>query len=374
MQLSWCFSDPPTQGHATSQLMNQSAPPTTRSSVSVIIPMRNEAQYIEACIQSIVTGNWPAQDLEIIVVDGASDDSSRRIVTELMRKWPQIQLIDNPNRTAPHAMNIGINTARGDFVLRMDAHVIYDADYIVCSVHALQAHEGEGAVGVGGIAKPVGMTYRSCAIALATRSPFGAGDAHYRFASTARWVDTIWNGCWRRQTLLDVGGFNEQWLRNQDYELNYRLRQAGGRLLLDPAVHCRHYMRRSLWRLTRQYFQFGTWRVRTLREHPGSLRLRQLAAPCWVLGLVLTFVIGITLTWLPMIALVGFYLLAATAFATHISWPEHMAFIPGTIVAFFTMHTAWGLGFFNGLRRFGIPRVKSGHLRAATSSVDRPLS
>jgi glycosyltransferase involved in cell wall biosynthesis len=346
--------------------------------VSVIVPMRNEATYIGACLQSILDSTWSGSDVEIIVVDGQSDDDSVAIVNDFASRHPQIRTFPNALKTASHAMNIGIQEARGDYVLRMDAHVVYDRHYIERSVSLLRDNAYENVVAVGGIALPMGRGLRSSAIALAVSSPFGAGDAHYRLARTPRLVDTIWNGCWQRETLRQAGGFDEQWLRNQDYELNYRLRRAGGQLLLDPSVRCHHYMRESLRRLARQYFEFGTWRVRTIVTHPGSLRWRQLIAPLFVLLLIACAVIGATLTVLPLLILVGGYagsaLVAASlayrrtqrrrrelpvsAAVTATRRFRQWQLIPVTAIAFVIIHLAWGCGFFNGIYRFWLPRVR----------------
>lgn len=360
------------ENHSLTEAQRRALKDTPR--VSVIVPMRNEAKYIGACLQSIIDNTWSGDDVEIIVVDGESEDTSPAIVAAMAQQHRQIRSLTNRQRTAPHAMNIGIHAARGQYVLRMDAHAIYDREYIERSIGTLEDNAHHGVVGVGGVAQPVGAGLRASAIALAVRSAFGAGDAHYRFARDARFVDTIWNGCWTRDTLIDAGGFNEQWLRNQDYELNYRLRQSGGRLMLNPQIRCHHYMRDSLQRLARQYFEFGTWRVRTLVTHPGSLRWRQLVAPLFVVAIVACLLLSITLSSLPLILLGAGYGAAALSAAivsyrrhhtkiamtgsTHCAPAPGWQLIPTTALAFAIIHLAWGIGFFNGIGRFGIPRIK----------------
>ncbi len=192
------------------------------------------------------------------------------------------------------------------------------------------------------------------AIALAYQSRFAAGDAAFRYAGDERWVDTVYLGAWRTGTLRRLGGMNESWLVNEDYELNYRLRQAGGKILLPPTIRSRYWVRPSLRALARQYFRYGMWRVRTMATHLGSLRWRQLASPLLVAGLVGSAALA-PIAPRAALALPAIYLLACViaSAATASQKEAGVRFLPILPVIFATIHLSWGTGFLAGLVRFG---------------------
>ncbi|MCS7312232.1 MAG: glycosyltransferase family 2 protein, partial [Acidobacteria bacterium] len=200
-------------------------------SVTVIIPAWNEAAFIGSCLDSIVANDYPKDRLEVFVVDGGSRDSTRAIVEDYAQRHPFIRVLDNPRRIPAAALNVGLRHARGEVIVRMDAHTVYAPDYIRKCVELLNT---TGAANVGGVQRAVGQGYVAEAIAVALTSPFGVGDARFRYTDRPTWTDTVYLGAWRRATLETLGGFNEAWAVNEDYELNYRLRQAGGKVLVAP--------------------------------------------------------------------------------------------------------------------------------------------
>lgn len=321
--------------------------------VTVVIPMFNEERYIAACLDSVLANDYPHERLEILVVDGGSTDRSREIVLDYCSRYRFIRLLDNPRRIVPVALNIGIREAKGDIIVRMDAHTLYAPDYIRQCVELLRM---SGAVNVGGVARAVGTNYLSRAIAAAMSSAFGVGDAYFRYAEREMWVDTVYPGAWWKHTLLAAGGYREDMEVNEDYELNVRLRKAGGRLLLSPKIRCWYYVRCSLRALAKQYFRYGFWKVRTLVLHPDSLRWRQLAPPALVIGLLFSGLAGV-FHWPLWFALPMIYSAANVLASIHTGIRKGWTYAPILPLVFATIHFSWGLGFLLGLFRWGIPAV-----------------
>lgn len=313
--------------------------------VTVVVPMRNEARGIVACLESILASVPPGDDLELLVLDGQSTDTSAHLVRELAARDPRVRLLDNPARLQADAFNIGLAEARGRYLVRMDAHTLYEPDYISECVRLL---EETGAANVGGVQRATGNTATSRAIAAAVSSRFAAGDAAYRHATEPAWVDTVYLGAWRTSTLHELGGMRPGWAVNEDYEMNVRLRAAGGRIYLSPTIRSTYFVRGSLSKLARQYFRYGFWKVRTLRMHPGSVRWRQLVAPGFALSLLLTpaavATFGPFLGTLHLLAYAAANLSASVAVASRTAW-SHLLRLP---VIFLLIHCGWGFGFLAG--------------------------
>ena len=332
--------------------------------VSVVIPARNEEDHIARCLDSILANDYPADKLEILVIDGRSRDDSRDIVQTYTLHHDNIQLLDNPEHIAAAAMNLGIQHAHGEIIIRADAHTIYASDYVRNCIELL---ETTAAKNVGGVQRAVGTDYVSETIAVATTTPFGIGGAPFRHAEQEMWVDTVYLGAWHKSTLEDLGGFDESWVVNEDYELNVRLRQAGGKILLSPRIKSWYNVRPSLKTLARQWFRYGFWKVRTLVAHPGSLRRRQLAPPSLVAALLVSlilFAISPSLVLLVPALYAVVNVSAAVVTAARKGW-KYLPLLP---IAFATIHLSWGSGFLLGLFRWGIPRVGAQALRQAFRS------
>ncbi len=313
--------------------------------VTIIIPMRNEEQWIRPCLDSVLANRVPNGDLEVLVLDGDSSDESAKVVGALAASDPRVRLIHNPERLQAAAFNRGLAEARGEYLVRMDAHTLYAPDYVAECVRLL---DETGAAGVGGVQRAAGSTPIGEAIAAAVSSRFAAGDAKYRHASRPAWVDTVYLGAWRTETLRAVGGMNPDWAVNEDYEMNIRLRAAGGRMYLSPTIQSTYFVRASLPRLARQYFRYGFWKVRTLVQHPASVRWRQLVAPAFVLSLLATPLLVHWLGTLGLVHLVAYAvanLVASMATAFRHGW-RHLPILP---VVFLLIHLSWGTGFLLGL-------------------------
>jgi succinoglycan biosynthesis protein ExoA len=318
----------------------------SRQLVSVVVPMRNEASTIEACLASLLGSRLPEGiDLEILVLDGGSSDASPVMVAALGERDPRVRLLDNPDRLQAAAINRALDHARGDVLLRADAHSLYAEDYVAECVRLL---EETGAANVGGVQRAAGTSWLGRAIAAAVSSRFAAGDAKYRHASEPSWTDTVYLGAWRIATLRELGGMRADWAVNEDYELNVRLRAAGGRIYLSPTIRSTYFVRDSLARLLRQYARYGFWKVRTLLEHPGSLRWRQLVAPLFVLSLLAT---PLTVHFFGMIGAVhvAAYLLADITASVVVAARNGWSLLPALPMIFAVVHCAWGGGFLAGL-------------------------
>ena len=326
----------------------------TMPAVSVVIPMRNEEEHIRRCLDSILEGDYPKEQMEILIVDGMSEDRSRDIVLAYADSHPLVRLLDNPRRIASTALNMGIREATGEVVVRADAHSVYAPDYVRRCVELLR---DTGADNVGGAQRAVGTGWVSRGIAVGITTPFGTGGAKFRHAQESSWVPTVYLGAWRRSTLEALGGFNEAWVANEDYELNYRLRQAGGRILLSPDIRCWYYARPSLTAFAWQYVRYGFWKARTFLTHPGSLQRRQLAPPALVAGCLVS--LGL-LPVSPILAGVvpALYLAANLTASVCTAWRRGWRYLPLLPLVFAAIHLGWGAGFLAGLLRWGLWRLR----------------
>jgi len=316
--------------------------------VSVVIPMRNEAGFIDRCLDSIFAQDYPAERFEVIVVDGDSDDDSPAV---LAAYGERIRVFHNPKRIVPPAMNVGIRAARGEIIMRVDAHTTLDPAYMRTGVETLRR---TGADNVGGAMHAIGGGRLANAIAAAMGSRFGIG-AYFHFGTEEREVDTVYLGMYPRAVLARIGLFDEELVRNQDDELNYRLRKAGGRIVLTPAMRSAYQNRTGVWKLARQFYQYGLWKVRVLQKHPRQMSVRQFVPPTFVAGLIGTAVLApfwSVACWLFGAAL-GSYLVACATAAVVVARRAGWDLLPGVLLAFVTMHVSWGWGFLRGLVRFG---------------------
>jgi succinoglycan biosynthesis protein ExoA len=319
--------------------------------VSVVMPVRNEAGFIERSLGSVLGQDYPADRMEVIVADGMSDDGTREMVCAAAGRDARVRLVDNPGRIAPTALNAALAGARGTIIIRVDGHTEIASDYVRQCVLEL---ERTGADNVGGRMEAEGNGTVRQAIAAATSSPFGVGGARFHYSEAEEWVDTVYLGAWRRTTFDSLGLFDEELVRNQDDEFNYRLRAAGGRILLSPKIRSRYYGRSSLSSLARQYFQYGLWKVRVLQKHPRQMRPRHFIPPLYVATLLLLALGALfaPATRVGLLGGAGIYvvacLFASAAAARRTRFPEALL-LPAV---FAVLHLSYGIGFLAGLVRF----------------------
>lgn len=311
--------------------------------VSVVIPARNSGTTLARAVRSALGQEVPGQ-LEVVIAVAPSDDDTGEVAVMLAAADDRVRVVDNPVGTTPAALNNAIGASTGDVIARLDGHAELTDGYLARAVELLRE---TGAANVGGVQLPVAEGGFAAAVAAAMRSPFGSGGARYRLGGDPEPTDTVYLGVFHRDALQVVGGYDERLLRNQDYELNHRIRDAGGIVYFHPDLVVRYRPRGDARSLARQYFAYGAWKRRVLRMHPRSAKARQLIPPAFVLGLVGTAAMAAAggPRW-PLIGVAGSYLTTSTvAAATSTNEPR---LVPATVTAFAVMHTAWGLGFLVG--------------------------
>jgi glycosyltransferase involved in cell wall biosynthesis len=330
--------------------------------ITVIMPIRNEANFIAQSLGSVLQQDYPPECLEVLVVDGMSDDATRTIVQQIIdanasQEVPRrstIRLLDNPARIVPTAFNIGLQYARGDIIVRVDGHCEIALDYLRRCVAVLQQTRAEC---VGGPMVTVGESQTARIIALAQSSPFGVGGVAFRTGrSQGGYVDTLAFGAYRREVFERIGGFDEELVRNQDDEFNFRLIQSGGKIWLDPSIRSVYYSRANLRGLWRQYYQYGFYKVRVIQKRGDIVSWRHLVPGGFVLGLVGSMVLAL-LTRQPRWALsvAGPYAAANVLTSLHMAGKEQNGrALPLLSLCFAVLHFAYGLGFLRGIWYWGI--------------------
>lgn len=315
--------------------------------VSVVIPARNESGTIRAAVEGALDQDYPGE-LEVIVAEGASSDDTRRVVEEMATAHPRLRVVDNPSGETAAGLNAAIAAAGGGVIIRCDGHARLPSDYVSTAVRILAE---TGAANVGGVQRAIGEPGWQEAIAIAMTSPLGVGDSRFHYGGTPGPTDTVYLGAFDRAILDEVGGFHEGLVRNQDYELNYRLRKAGHVVWFDPALEVTYRPRSSPAALWRQYFDYGRWKRAMLAANPGALRWRQLAPIALVLGLAASMVLSFTRwRWLASVVPLAYllFLVAGTAAEGLRRRSPSVVLLPAVIP---TMHIAWGLGFLVGSTR-----------------------
>jgi glycosyltransferase involved in cell wall biosynthesis len=315
----------------------------------LIIPCYNEELTIDALLQAIVDQTYPLDDMEVIIADGLSTDSTREKIHTFAQSHLQlsISIIDNPKRIIPAALNLAIRAAHGKLIVRMDAHTLPAQDYIARSVAAYDEGRGEDIGGVIDI-HPGRNNWIGRSIAVATRHPLGVGDAKYRWAKEASYADTVAFGTYARKTFDEIGLYDESLLVNEDYELNVRLRASGGRVWVDPAIRATYYSRPDLSSLARQYFTYGFYKFHMLKQYPRTLRWRQALPPLFVLGILMLLLLAAfwNVARVALFVVVVLYLLILILGALFEAIKQkNVVLLAGIPLAIMTMHFSWGSGF-----------------------------
>jgi succinoglycan biosynthesis protein ExoA len=333
-----------------------------RVRVSIVVACRNEIRHIRAFLESLVEQDLRGIAWEALIADGMSDDGTRQVLREFSAGHPQVRMIDNPGRVVSPGLNAAIRAARGEIIVRMDAHTCYAADY---TARCLAELERTGADNVGGPARTRTEGARAGAVAAAYHSRFSTGGARFHDPDYEGWVDTVPYGCWRKETLERLGLFDERLVRNQDDELNLRLTRAGGRIWQSPEIVSWYSPRPSLGQLFRQYFQYGFWKVAVIRKHRLPASWRHLVPAAFVLlnaalliALVTAAVAGtareldvVAGLWLALAAAYGAANLAASLAASLVGARRGgWATLPYLPAVFAVYHVSYGLGFLAGLR------------------------
>lgn len=336
--------------------------------VSIVIPCRNEEKYIERCINSFLEQSYPMELVSIIVADGMSTDKTREIINIISTAHKNVILLDNEGLSAPKGMNLGIRYNNSDIVIIFGAHAYADKDFIKENVLAL---EREGVSCSGGVAKTVNENIKGSAIAEAMSCPFGVGNALFRFSDKESYVDTVGFGAYKRELLNEVGLFDEELVRNQDDELNFRVIKSGAKILLSPKIKMTYFSRGEFKKLWRQYYQYGFWKVRVIQKHKRPASIRHLIPLMFVLFLTIGGVASIFSGLIAKLyfAILALYLVLDVFFAFKISSKKSFKYFPYLVVSFPVLHLSYGLGFILGIFNFYI--FKSSKLEESNKRISR---
>ena len=317
--------------------------------VSVIVPCYNEETTIRLLLEALHLQSYPLSDLEVVIADGMSTDGTLAQIQGFQSDYPDlgIRVVKNEKRTIPAGLNRAIEAAQGEYIVRLDAHSMPQQDYVAQCVADLSQGLGENVGGVWEI-QPGRPGWVAKSIALAASHPLGVGDARYRYTDQGGFTDTVPFGSFRRTLVQEIGLYDETLLTNEDYEFNVRIRQVGGKVWLDPKIRSVYFARPTLLALGRQYWRYGFWKVRMLRQYPGTIRWRQLLPPVFTASLILLSLLAF---WVPLAgwilaAEIGLYL-AVLGFAGLHQAVKHRQFqyLLGIPLAIMVMHLSWGSAF-----------------------------
>ncbi len=302
--------------------------------VSIIIPCRNEEKYIAKCLESVISQDYPKEKTEVLVVDGMSEDGTKDIIKSYTEKYPFFQLLENPKKFTPFALNIGLKKARGEIIVRMDAHAGYEKDYILKCVFHLTNSDADN---VGGQIKtlPAKDTLEARAIAYSLSSPFGAASDFRIGSKEPKEVDTVFGGCFKKEIFQRVGLFNENLRRSQDMEFNLRIKKAGGKILLFPDIIVSYYPQATFENFFKHNLGDGIWSVYPLKFIKTKFKLRHYIPLIFILTLPLS---------------IWFYIPLSLFFSLKIAIKENdLRFLFLIPIAFFCRHFGYGLGSIFGL-------------------------
>lgn len=317
--------------------------------VSVVVPVRNEERYLKECLGSVLAQDYPRDCLEVFFVDGRSTDRTRTILREYQAQYPGLFfLLDNPDRTAPYAMNIGIRASRGKYLVRLDAHAEYAPDYISQCVHYLETTDADN---VGGAVATKSRGFVGGAIAQMLSSSFGVGNSRFRTDGKDGYVDTVPFGAFRREVFERYGLYDERLTRNQDNEMNYRIRRGGGKILMSHDIKLAYYCRDTLGGILKMGFENGKWNLITLFLCPGAMSLRHFIPFLFVLSLIALPLLGLLTPWFwRLLAAEGaLYLLLDLLFSAKLSAKSRASYFPLLLLLFVLFHISYGLGSFAGI-------------------------
>jgi len=316
--------------------------------VSIIIPCYNEQATIRLLLDALRSQTFSHSEMEVIISDGMSTDKTREMITAFQKDFLDltVRVVDNAIRSIPAAVNRAIEASRGSIIVRLDAHSKPYPDYVTNCVNALESGRGDNVGGVWEI-QPGADTWIAKSIAVAAAHPLGVGDALYRHTKEAAYVDTVPFGSFKRELIDRIGLFDEKLLTNEDYEFNTRIHKAGGRIWLDPSIRSIYFARSTLLELARQYWRYGFWKWRMLRNYPDTLRWRQALPPVFVLSLL--GLLFLSVFFLPSLYLLMFellmYLTIMILAGVYAATRHRMPFlILGLPLAIPVMHLTWGSG------------------------------
>jgi len=306
--------------------------------VSVVLPILNEERFLTDAITAILAQKYGGE-LEVILALGPSKDRTNEIAAQLHAKDSRVVLVENPTGRTAAGLNAAIAKARFEIICRIDGHAEISKSYIADAVEIMQS---KNAVNVGGVMAAVGKTPFEDAVARAMRSPIGVGGARFHIGGEAGPADTVYLGVFKKSALIAAGGYDERFIRAQDWELNFRLREGGGLIWFDPRLEVVYRPRPNLKTLSRQYFEYGRWRRAVTRQHKGTVNYRYLAPPIATLIITASLITGLVLHplfFIPALTYASAILMSSLAIGK--KWSERIT-LPAVLT---TMHISWGIGF-----------------------------
>jgi glycosyltransferase involved in cell wall biosynthesis len=310
--------------------------------LAVIIPAREAANELADCLAAIDAQDLPPEEMWIVVAP--SRDDTDAVAKRLADGREDVRVIDNPAGDRGSALNLAIGRATADVLAFVDAQARLAPDYLAAASRSLAASD---AAVVGGPMRPEGRTTVGRALALALASPFGIGDSQFHFEGSARLVESVYLGVYRSAIFSAVGGYNPALRRTEDDDLNWRVRAAGMRIWMDPAIRSTYLCRNDLVAIWRQFYGYGFWKVALATLRPGAIRPRHLVPMVFVIGLTVAAAVSVVAWWPALPAVLAAYLVAAIPFAVAGggSWSSRLLFPVVTCV----MHVAYGVGSLGGI-------------------------
>lgn len=322
--------------------------------LSVICPIYNEVKYIDVCIQTILLQDYPKNDLEVVFVDGMSQDGTRDIIQKYIDQYSFIKLMDNPQRIVPVAMNLGIKNALGEVIIRLDAHALYPPNYFSTLVKRLFELKADN-VGSACRTDVLNKTSKTLAIKEVLSNRFGVGDSLFRLGVGQVFdVDTVPFGCWRRDVFDKYGYYDERLIRNQDIELNKRIIRGGGRICIVPDTYCTYLARETYKGISKNNYANGKWNILTVfyTKQFSSLSIRHFVPLLFVLSLLLPILLSAVFFPFLYVALLSFfvYILCISMVCISLCVLKKKSFFY-LVAAFGVLHLSYGWGSFIGLMK-----------------------
>lgn len=322
---------------------------TNQVLVSVVMPVYNEENYIAKCIESLLSQDYPIENMEWIFIDGCSKDRTVEILTAYQTRYPElIKILNNPYKIVPHAMNIGISASQGRYIVRLDAHSDYAVDYISKCIYYLETVDAEN---VGGVAETKAHGFMGNAIAKMLSSKFGVGNSQFRTNGESGYVDTVPFGAFKREVFSKYGGYDERLVRNQDNEMNFRIRKNGGKIYMSNDIQLSYYCRDSIKGILNMAIKNGMWNVITMKLCPGAMGIRHFIPLAFVLSILFGCILGMICPIFLM--LLGIEALLYLAFDMLFSINAAKSFKEFLILMFLfpAFHISYGLGSMMGIAK-----------------------
>jgi len=326
--------------------------------VSVLLPCRNEERYISTVIVNIINQDYDINYIDFLIIDGMSDDSTREIIDKYQKTFNFLRLINNPYKTVPYALNLGIKNSTGEIIIRIDAHAVYPPNYISTLVYYL---DKLGADNVGGVWETLPSSNSKVAksISIALSTPFGVGNAEYRIRYNASReyveVDTVPFGCYRREVFDKIGLFDEDLTRNQDNEFNERLKKNGGKIYLIPSLKVQYFARDSYMKLFKMQFQYGYFGPLVDLKLKRPTRIRRYIPTIFVLSLILPLLLVPVDTRLGLVSAISLvlYIVASASFSLYELYKRrNLHLFPFLAYAYLVSHISYGIGYLAGVWDF----------------------